>query len=404
MSKYDYAKLRYLNVQPTNHEGHPLIFLNDPLELSPHYALVPPQFGIVLATCDGEHTISDMQRETIAYTGILLSETDINYILAELDKVFFLDNERFAQEQINIVNKYRSAPSRPPTHVGVTYPADPNELCKYFQKFVDRVSPVEELETGNGLFSPHIDYSRGGEVYAEVWQRARKLVREAECIIVFGTDHYGILFGQITPTRQSYATPFGVLPTEQTVVDAIVAAIGEKTAFEEELNHRHEHSIELALNWLHFMRDGEPCPIVPILCGSFSHFILEGNSPAKDKRFQNVVNAIKEATTGRKILTVASGDLAHIGPAFHGEHVSLAEKMKLKEIDEAMLKPVLQGDSDGFFEFIRHEEDKRNVCGTAPLYLAMKLMGDVPGQMAGYDRCVADEKGQSFVSVCGLTF
>jgi hypothetical protein len=34
----------------------------------------------------------------------------------------------------------------------------------------------------------------------------------------------------------------------------------------------------------------------------------------------------------------------------------------------------------------------------------MKMMGPVTGEMVSYDRCLADEQGTSFVSVCGVTF
>ena len=61
-----------------------------------------------------------------------------------------------------------------------------------------------------------------------------------------------------------YLFPYGVLPTNTATVDAIAKAIGEERAFAEELHHRTEHSVELAAVWLHHMRDGKPCQLVPI--------------------------------------------------------------------------------------------------------------------------------------------
>ena len=72
----------------------------------------------------------------------------------------------------------------------------------------------------------------------------------ADLAIIFGTDHSGGL-GKVTPTRQSYATPYGVLPTANGIVDRLADALGEEEAFAEELHHRKEHSIELASVWLH---------------------------------------------------------------------------------------------------------------------------------------------------------
>jgi len=61
------------------------------------------------------------------------------------------------------------------------------------------------------LVSPHIDYARGGPVYAHVWK--------------------------LTLTRQHYATPFGVLPTAREVVETLAGAMGAETAFAGELYH-----------------------------------------------------------------------------------------------------------------------------------------------------------------------
>ena len=131
-----------------------------------------------------------------------------------------------------------------------------------------------------GLLSPHIDYARGGEVYAQVWKRAAQAARDAELVILLGTDHYGA--DLLTLTRQNYATPYGVLPTDAALVDRLATAIGAEAAFAGELRHRGEHSLELVAVWLHHMRGGQPVPVAPILTGSFHPFMLNGATPAND--------------------------------------------------------------------------------------------------------------------------
>jgi AmmeMemoRadiSam system protein B len=402
MHKYDYAKLRAVDVQQMMHQGQPMFYLRDPLELSPHSMVVPQLLGVVLAACDGRHTVDQMLQEGQRRLGPELSLTEVEYILNQLDEVCLLENGRADEAKQQALKVYRAASHRPPAIAGRSYPADPTELRRSLQAYMDQTPTVDELEQGHGLISPHIDYYRGGPVYAQVWKRVAKLAREADCVIFLGTDHNGWP-GTITLTRQNYATPFGVLPTDQVVIDAIVEALGDDV-FEAELHHRKEHSIELAAVWLHFIRDGRSVPIVPILCGSFYHFINNGHKPADNAKLNDLIEAVKRSTQGKKVLYVAAGDLAHIGPAFDGPAVDERGRVKLKTDDDHLLAPVFGGNADDFFEVIRAERGQRNVCGTSSIYLAMKMMGPVTGEMVSYDRCLADEQGTSFVSVCGVTF
>src|SRR5690606_22699686 len=176
---------------------------------------------------------------------------------------------------------------------------------------------------GRAIISPHIDYPRGGKVYSKVWQRAKTAVLEADLVIILGTDHNGGL-GTFTLTRQPYATPYGVLPTDTDLVDELAAAIGEEAAFAEELHHRKEHSIELSAVWLHYLYQQagiDPKPMVPILCGSFHHFVMNGAHPAQDDLLGTAVTTLQRATADKKVLIVASVDFAHVGPAFGDDYV-----------------------------------------------------------------------------------
>jgi len=404
MPNYNYAKLRPIEVKSFIHEGQPVFYLRDSLELSERYALVPQVLAPILAACDGEHTLSMMAAEFLNATGQAISTIEIESLLAQLDDIFLLDSPRFATAKAVALEKYRATPHRPPALAGLSYPADPANLRRELQAFMDDTPPVKPLESGNGLFCPHIDYARGGKVYARLWKRAQKLAQDAEIVVIFATDHNSFLPAQITPTRQNYATPFGGLPTEQSIVDAVVNVLGKESAFAEELNHRKEHAIELVVTWLHFIRAGKPVPIVPILVGSFYHFIGNGNIPAADEKLRQVISAIKTAVGNRKMLAVASGDLAHLGPAFETEPISPEMKIELKNDDDRMLDMLATGNADDFFELIRQEKGSRNVCGTSPFYLTLKLMGDVRGEVTGYDCCLADNNETSFVSVAGIIF
>ena len=210
---------------------------------------------------------------------------------------------------------------------------------------------------------------------------------------------------RLTLTRQHYATPFGVLFTDQEVVERLSEVIGPDVAFADELHHRREHSLELALVWLHHVRNGAPCLVVPILCGSFHRFVEGRDDPADDPTLDAVVDVLREVVAARRTLVVASGDLAHMGPAFGGRPLGLVERAQIKVDDEQLITAMCSGDAGRFFTTLKAQEVReRSVCGTAPLYLMTRVLEPSRGVRLAYDRCPADEKGMSVVSIAGVAF
>ena len=185
---------------------------------------------------------------------------------------------------------------------------------------------------------------------------------------------------------------------------ALAEALGPEAAFAEELNHLSEHSIELAVVWLHHMRRGKPCQVVPLLCGSFHGFTHEGADAASDPALAALVEAFQATTAGRRVLVVAAADLAHVGPAFGGYPVDLSGRARLQAADEALIGHMCTGDAEGFLDETRRASARNNVCGIPPVYLALRLLQPVQGEKVAYDRCPADGQGTSLVTVCGVVF
>ena len=281
-----FPKLRPLDVHPFVQNGRQSFLLRDPLQLCEEAVVVPQPLHLVLPLCDGTREDAGALSASLAIRhGIRIPPQAIDQLLAALDRTCLLDNVTYVQAQERALTQYRAAPFRPAANAGQSYPADTQAVRELAGRIPGRAryeASSQELSTNSacclppirGLISPHIDYARGGPVYAQVWGQARDAVREADLVFILGTDHYGSA-GTITFTRQHYATPYGVLPTAGDVVDALAEALGKEAAFAEELHHRTEHSIELAAIWLHHVRDGRPCEMVPVLCGSFRQCIQE---------------------------------------------------------------------------------------------------------------------------------
>ncbi len=227
----------------------------------------------------------------------------------------------------------------------------------------------------------------------------------ADLVLIFGTDHNGSA-GSVTLTPLPYATPYGVLPTDAAIIDHLAAALGPEAAYAEELNHRQEHSVELSAVWLHhvFHTAGvAPCPMVPILVGSFHHFVTSGSHPAQEERFNRFLDTLRRETAGRRVLVVGSVDLAHVGPAFGDAFgMDAGRRSRLRGEDEALMTAVTAGDAAGFYRRIAAVEDRNRICGFSPLYLMLSYLGPATGRRVAYEHCPADAADTSLVSICGL--
>lgn len=398
--------LRPLDMRPCEHQGRDYFLLRDPAQLTDDTLLVPMPLALVLGYCDGRRTLDAVASAFEQDYGVAIGVSAIQALLARLDDALMLENERAAEARGKVVANFRQAPYRTPALAGRAYPAEADVLWRHLQDFLEAEEVVAPLAADwarpVGLLSPHIDYARGGPVYAQVWKRAAQIAREADLAILLGTDHYGA--DPFTLTRQHYATPYGMLPTAQPVVDALAAVVGEEAAFAGELRHRGEHSLELVAVWLHHMRGGQPIELAPILVGGLHRYLTNGAKPTDDRLLQRVIETLRTVSAGRRVLVIASGDLAHVGPAFGGAPLDSAGIVALQATDQQLLEHLQKGDAEGFFGAIQRVRDCNNVCGVAPIYLTLRTLGPVQGESLGYAVCPADTRGASVVTVGGMLF
>jgi MEMO1 family protein len=402
----DRPRLRPLDTQWTEQGGQPVLILRDRQHLTDRVVAVRTPVALLLSLCDGTRDSDQLRIALQLRSGVTLSPSKLRKLLTDLDDALLFEGERAEQARATAIASYLSLDSRLPALAGQTYPADPDQcrdaLEAYGQLTSSDNSQAKSAGLVAGLISPHIDYQRGGAVYHRVWSQAAAAVRSAELIIVLGTDHHGSA-GRITPTRQQYATPFGALPIASDVIDDLARAVGLEYAFEEELNHIDEHSVELSVVWMHSLLDGHRPQVVPLLCGSFHEFVAGEKHPRNDGRVESALSVLRSAVRGRRTLVVAAADLAHVGPAFGDEApFDAAGVNEVASADATALAAVCAGDADAFLAAIRADEDRFRVCGLPPIYLALRLLDGVRGQVLDYRACPADQGGGSWVTIAGV--
>jgi AmmeMemoRadiSam system protein B len=255
---------------------------------------------------------------------------------------------------------------RPPSCAGSVYPDDPQELRAALDAWLALPPAASRGAPPRLVVSPHIDFPRGTRGYAHA---ARALsAADADLFVLLGTAHEGPrhLFAL---TRRDYATPLGLAETDRAALDGVLRRVGEEEALGSEPFHDGEHSVELPLVVLqHVVR--RPFTVLPVLCGSVSHL-------AEPARFTaRFLAALERALEGRRVCFVAGADLAHAGPLY-GDPGPLtpSEAERLDADDRRTLAFLEAGDADGFHRDAVRDDERRRLCGTAPIYAAMRAAG-----------------------------
>ncbi len=398
-------RLRPLQMQWIERSGQPALLLQDRLAIGARGVVVPQPLVPLLALCDGVRDLGDLRIAYQLQTGAPLEPAVVERVFDHLDQALMLDSDRFARAYREALEAYRSAPFRPAALAGGVYPAEAGDLAAMLEEYL---AEAESLRDGHlrptgavrGVICPHIDYARGGPIYAQLWDRARRAVAEADRFLVLGTDHAGGP-GSLTLTRQSYHTPLGLLPTDVEAVDAVAEAMGPDAAYALELNHRAEHSVELAAVWLRFLAGNRDVKMVPVLCGSFQPYTEGEGRPVEDPSWKAASEVLRDIARRERTLVVAAADLAHMGPEFGDpQPMGPAEKSSLSSADARMLDTICRGDAEGFLDQLVEERDRRKVCGLPPIYLMLKLLDQVVGEKVAYSICPAPSN--SVVSVAGV--
>lgn len=397
-------RLRSVDICPVSQNGQPVLLLRDPLRLSEKQALIPQGLLPVIMLLDGNHDYHSLAQTLTTQHGIKVTANVIRNIITGLDDALLLENGHFVQELAVALDKYRRAPCRPATNAGSAYPHDKQMLARHLDQYIHQAnSPTIANPCALGLVSPHIDYERGGSVYGSVWAQAAQAAFDADLVVIIGTDHNGAS-PHVTLTRQHYSTPYGILPTAVDLVDKLSATIGDDLVMQDELHHRDEHSVELAAVWLHHVRHGKPVPTLPVLVGSFSHFIANETSPRDERNISKFVETVQSETNKARVLFIAAGDMSHVGPAFNGPPLSSPDKIQLEASDAKIIDAMCTGDPDAFFDSVNNIQDMSNICGLAPIYLLLRILEPVRGTALAYQQCPADQDHASVVSICGVVF
>jgi len=383
------------------------ICLRDPEGISDKLVFLSPDLFFIVSLFDGAHSILDIQTAYTRKYGNLLFSDKVREIIEQLDNCLLLESEHFRETRDRLIEEYRKAPARPPSHAGMSYAGDREQLIVQLGKLFDD----EELHPGEspqgkvrGLIAPHIDITRGGSCFAASYAALREGC-EATTFVVLGISHAPTQ-RRFVLTEKDFETPLGVLPADRDFIESLTARL-KTDCFQDELVHRREHSVEFQAVFLRYLYlDNPDLRIVPVLCGSFEQ-IYSGGSPAQqDDEFQEFSSALRDtlAQRGSQTCCIAGVDLSHLGRRF-GQDLTMTKPFleQAREDDMRMIQRITALDSEGFFRFIQDEKDRRNVCGVPAIYTLLSVIDAKKAQLLAYEQSV-DSNTQSVVTFMGAAF
>ncbi|MHC1743615.1 MAG: AmmeMemoRadiSam system protein B [Syntrophobacteraceae bacterium] len=231
---------------------------------------------------------------------------------------------------------------------GTWYPGRPESLKSEISRYIDQAGTAHLAGELVGLVVPHAGYVYSGGVAAHAY----KLLEEQpfDRVIILAPSHRAYFKGASVYTLGGYRTPFGVVPLDRPMVDALmehpalVRFVPEADA--------EEHSLEIQLPFLQvLLRDFR---LTPVVMGDQSFDFCE-----------KLARVIADACRELRILLVASSDLSHFHPYAEANRLDQVVSECVERFDPEALHDHLQkGDCEA--------------CGAGPMLtvmLASRLLG-----------------------------
>jgi MEMO1 family protein len=400
-------RLRGIEAFPVEHEGERYLALRDPAGYTSSVVMLPLGLLEVVSLFDGEHDVAEIQAAVLRQRGERVEAARIEELAQALDQHGFLDGAAFEARRADVDGAFLAAASRPASHAGGAYPAEPGALAAMIDGFFAAPhgpGPINRAGAAGApvraLIAPHIDFHRGGPAYAWGYRDVAERC-DADVFVIFGTCHAGMT-EPFALTRKAYDTPLGPAAVDVDFVETL-ATRARQDCFAAEMAHRNEHSIEFQAVFLRYLFAGrQDVAIVPVLTSFVHEALARGQRPQDDRRVARFLDALGEtvAASRRRVAFVAGADLAHVGPRFgDAEPVSRQQAARLATADRATLAAVTAGDADAFFDDAARDNDARRICGLSPIWTLLRATNGAPGVLRHYGQTPDPQCVVTFASV-----
>lgn len=403
-------RLRAVEAIPVETQGRRVVCLRDPQGMAPEMFPLPLPAFFVACRLDGVRSLQEIQSSFYTEFGQRISLEELGGLVVRLDEKFFLESDGFQRHARKMESEFAAAPCRLAAHSGTAYETGSSACRRQIDGYFSHADGLggsqvlAGMEDLRALVAPHIDYQRGGAVYS--W--AYGALRDAEphdLYVVLGTSHVPIPY-PFCLCLKDFDTPFGPAPVDRLFGQRLLKDL--PCNFQEgQWAHRNEHSIEFQIVFLKYLfPEPEAFRILPILCGP-----VPASGPSIEERRSRMfldefleTLAIHCRETRRRICLIAGADLAHMGPRFgDSQPVDREQLCRLETADRDLLRTAENMDAQGFSAIITAEEDRRRICGYAPIYALLRTCGAREGKLLRYGQS-AEADGSQVVTYAAMAF
>ncbi|MHC4938447.1 MAG: AmmeMemoRadiSam system protein B [Planctomycetota bacterium] len=365
-------------------EEVPFVFIRDPDGYVRNIDRLHRSTLAILQHCNGETPLKEMDAPL----------SDLLGFMAQLDAALFFEGDRMEHAKAERA-AWLAAPVRPAAHAGSGYPSGKHEAHAFLDGHLALASEQDGAVTR--LIAPHIDLRLGAEIHGHAHARLKAAGRP-DVVVVLGVCHEATEHPFIA-CRKDFATPCGTVRCDTAFLDALEEGYGASLG-EGVLAHEAEHSVEFQALWIAHHWPDDPPPMVPILVRGFAEQIRAGESPRGLGHVERFLEALRATLAGRRAVVIASVDLAHVGPVYETDPIELPA---LARADQPLLDAMVANDAEAFFDSIAKDGNARQVCGTAPIYLTLRL-GEGAGELLKYGQGTIHPESGSVVSYAAVAF
>lgn len=256
--------------------------------------------------------------------------------------------------------------SRPPAVAGMFYPAEPRTLAGEVEALLAQAraaSPAPTFGQPKALIAPHAGYIYSGPVAASAYACLVPYAQVIRRVVLLGPCHRVAVRGLAVPHAQSFSTPLGSIPLDQST---IAAALELPQVIAHNGAHAQEHSLEVHLPFLQATL--EDFTLVPFAVGYATGV--------------EVAEVLELLWDGPETLIVISSDLSHYHP------YAAAQRLDGHTVNEILHLHLLHDHEqacgatpiNGLIEVARRR-------GLVPHLLDLRNSGDTAGdksQVVGY--------------------
>jgi len=394
----EYPKVRWIDAHPFVSEGREMVLLSDVEGVMEDSLVVSKDVLLLISLMDGTRSLRDIQAEYMRICGELLYMERLEEIVVAMDQNCLLLNETYRSRLAHLKRNYENSPVRRPALAGKSYPANRMDLIMALDEMFKNAPTTIPRGEIRAILAPHIDYSRGINVYRQVYPYLKHT--DKPLIVLFGTCH-GPTDKIWNISLKGFETPLDIAPMTQD----LAKLVEQNSVLQDhivEWPHRKEHSIELQIPLIQFNLPHD-FEILPVLTGSM-HEYIEGTRDIHDNTLTELTDSLLDVLNayGKPYVVIAGADLAHIGSQF-GDTFPLDSYtlIRSKAKDEEILACVREIDPQSFVNKIKNEGDARRICGLTPIYFLLRLVQGCVAEIVSYDQWT---DGKSSVSFAGAVF